>query len=366
MFFLMLTVKPKIPKIHHASRCEWNFHLSHGGLIGKHRCRFFQGHLPFEGDDPTVIMRKVQNVSVHRCFVESEWAGASPLCAEFAKLLLTKTAKKRPTAAEVLQHQFITGELPAEPEPELALVPPPLQEPTIVPASALEPVLVPVAPESEAEPETPAPAPALAAGATEAEAAEAAAAAAGESVSAPEQDLNAATGPERWESGAAEVAALQMELEGLRAAQQVRAQELGELLRRRHTDIIARVIAEVVGWRDVDPAGVSVERNRDTEWHQVFILSSKAGRVVRTCPQFPGTITAGMLRPLIDQLTRRWSTFPRGLALSWQTKQTHRRLRLLPASARRCLEPVLEASWCHSFSTAGHLGRRTWRTAQQW
>eukprot|EP01051_Picozoa_sp_SAG22_P020983 SAG22_NODE_4446_length_1267_cov_1.794521_1_plen_280_part_10 len=58
------------------------------------------GHLPFEGEDPSTTMRKVQNVATRRCFVEAEWAAVSPAGAEFTKLLLTKTGKQRPTAAE--------------------------------------------------------------------------------------------------------------------------------------------------------------------------------------------------------------------------------------------------------------------------
>eukprot|EP01052_Picozoa_sp_SAG31_P020656 SAG31_NODE_1564_length_7868_cov_5.665766_5_plen_228_part_00 len=211
------------------------------------------GHLPFEGDDTTVIMRKVQNVPTRRCFVDSEWECLTPLCMEFAKWLLTKVAADRPFAREVLQHAWLTGitaeKQSAEPVPET------LADSTAVQAEVAGSDLAEIVSIAAAtRPEPPV------------ENAETAESSSLGSFAPSVHSIESTT----------ELATLRIELQSLRLLQQNRDAELTELLRRRHRDIITRVIAAVPAWKDVEAAYVSITRNTETEWHQV--CSSTAQR----------------------------------------------------------------------------------------
>jgi hypothetical protein len=166
--------------------------------------------------------------------VDAEWAVVSPEGVEFTKLLLTKTGKQRPTAAEVLQHPYLTGkQAEPEPEPAVALAP-------AAAAAAVAPIAVAVAAES---------------------------------------------------AGANRANVLRAELEALRAVQKAREAEISGLLRRRHRDVVDRVIASVEAWSDVAADTVEVVRSGDTEWHQVFFLStSNDRRVVVNIPSWTGAV----------------------------------------------------------------------------
>eukprot|EP01051_Picozoa_sp_SAG22_P017315 SAG22_NODE_2640_length_2347_cov_2.132117_3_plen_275_part_00 len=98
-------------------------------------------------------------------------------------------------------------------------------------------------------------------------------------------------------AGTEDVSALRAKLEALRAVQRARVAEVAKLLRRRHRDVIDRVIGSVAAWKDVDAEQVDVARSGDTEWHQVFFLSaggssSGSQRVVVNIPSWTGAVLA--------------------------------------------------------------------------
>lgn len=182
------------------------------------------GHLPFEGDDTTVIMRKVQNIPTRRCFVDSEWKHFTPLCMQFAKWLLTKIAVQRPFAREVLQHEWLTGIAPekqsAKSVPEMSTDSTVCEQSVDIAETAESSSIGPVATSGQSIDST-------------------------------------------------ELATLRSELKVLILLQQNRDAELTQLLRRRHSDVVIRVIAAVPAWKDVEASSVSITRNTETEWHQV-------------------------------------------------------------------------------------------------
>lgn len=78
------------------------------------------GVLPYEGDDPGTLRRKVKNLTVDAVFKQTAdlWESVSTEAQEFVKLMLAKDAAHRAPAAELLVGQYLDPKVPPAEEGE--------------------------------------------------------------------------------------------------------------------------------------------------------------------------------------------------------------------------------------------------------